>query len=78
MFKKHLYKNNQNSYFFRNGMHQMHPMQMGGGGNSGPQSPQAHNNWGCLDDLAGVNYGQPPPGMWQCKNTNSMTLFNEV
>jgi hypothetical protein len=40
----------------------MHPMQMGGGGNSGPQSPQAHNNWGCLDDLVGVNYGQPPPG----------------
>ena len=56
----------------------MHPMQMGGGGNSGPQSPQAHNNWGCLDDLAGVNYGQPPPGMRQFKNTNSMTLFDEV
>ena len=42
-------------------MHQMHPMQMGGSGNSGPQSPQAHNNWGCLDDLVGVSYGQPPP-----------------
>ena len=71
--------------FLRNGMHQMHPMQIGGGGNSGPQSPQAHNNWGCLDDLVGVGYGQPPlghmmgvpPGMSQPRRSMTSAGFGQ-
>jgi hypothetical protein len=38
-------------------------MQLGGGSETnGPQSPTGQNNWGCLDDLIRVSYGQPPPG----------------